>query len=331
MHGSIAQSPVQRTHPGAILHHLGCQGEFLLNVDCRSSDCIDSCDLCGFRMSSAALEAYRRYFLFWRRLPTQTMKVYFVLITCPALLLRKQIPKVGKFYLQVLTRVWSRCTSKYCRIFTPHFSFLDWKLEQNPVSGFLSLLRNVLHRHPYNTEQLQRGSNIAIVGSLMHKVFILSTIACDSHLQFSVVTQVHPSLLDVQVLMAVQLLVEFARDFHDPNLLQSLYQYLLFDMRIWARSPFHVRIGHVQYLTNLVREDRATFRKKYGTQYLLDTIKQHYNNGDSCDLSLDDRKTMRQSLLGIIKLYINKEITINDMSAILGFLFSVRDNEMVRR
>ena len=46
----------------------------------------------------------------------------------------------------------------------------DWKLEQNPVSGFLSLLRNVLHRHRRNTEQLLEGSNIAIIGSLMQKV-----------------------------------------------------------------------------------------------------------------------------------------------------------------
>ena len=49
----------------------------------------------------------------------------------------------------------------------------DWKLEQNPVSGFLSLLRNVLHRHANNTEQLLQGSNIAIIGSLMQKVKIL--------------------------------------------------------------------------------------------------------------------------------------------------------------
>ena len=48
--------------------------------------------------------------------------------------------------------------------------FKDWKLEQNPVSGFLSLLRNVLHHHSNNTEQLVRGSNIAIIGSLMQKV-----------------------------------------------------------------------------------------------------------------------------------------------------------------
>lgn len=51
--------------------------------------------------------------------------------------------------------------------------------------------------------------------------------------------------MDVQVLMAVQLLIEFARDFPDPVFLQNLYQYILFDMRIWVRSQFHVRIGKV--------------------------------------------------------------------------------------
>jgi hypothetical protein len=85
----------------------------------------------------------------------------------------------------------------------------------------------------------------------------------------------------------------------------------------------------VQYLTNLVREDRSFFRKKYGTQYVLDVIKQHYHNEEHSDLSQDDRKTMRQALLGIFKLYINKEVTVSDMTAMMGFLWSVRDNEMV--
>ena len=57
--------------------------------------------------------------------------------------------------------------------------------------------------------------------------------------------KVHPSLMDVQVLMAVQLLVEFARDFQDHSFLHNVYQYILFDMRIWGRSQFHVRIGEL--------------------------------------------------------------------------------------
>lgn len=137
------------------------------------------------------------------------------------------------------------------------------------------------------------------------------------------------SLIDVQVLMAVQLLVEFARDIQDPLFLQNMYQYVLFDMRIWCRSEFHVRIGHVQYVSNLVQEDRLGFRKKYGPQYVLDVVRQYYLNGEPLDLSADDRKTMRQAFLGILKVYIGKEISANDVYAIMGFLCSVRDGEIV--
>ncbi len=59
----------------------------------------------------------------------------------------------------------------YLDVFINYFlKILDWKLEQNPVSGFLSLLRNVLHRHSNNIDQLMQGSNIAIIGILMQKV-----------------------------------------------------------------------------------------------------------------------------------------------------------------
>ena len=89
--------------------------------------------------------------------------------------------------------------------------------------------------------------------------------------------------------------------------------------------------GHVQYLSNLVREDRLYFRKKYGSQYILDMVKQHYNNGETSEMSLEDRKTMRQALLDILKMYTSKDLTATDMAGILGFLWSVRNNEMVRR
>ena len=62
---------------------------------------------------------------------------------------------------------------------------------------------------------------------------------------------------------------------------------------------------------------------------MLDVIKQHYNNGEQSEMSLEDRKTMRQALLDILKTYINKDLTANDMASMLGFLCSVRDNEMI--
>ena len=46
----------------------------------------------------------------------------------------------------------------------PSSSFSDWKLEQNPISGFLTLMKNFVTNHTINHEQLMRGGGIAIIG-----------------------------------------------------------------------------------------------------------------------------------------------------------------------
>ena len=53
----------------------------------------------------------------------------------------------------------------------PSSSFSDWKLEQNPISGFLTLIKNFVSGHTINLEQLMRGGGVAIIGK---KVIILS-------------------------------------------------------------------------------------------------------------------------------------------------------------
>ena len=47
----------------------------------------------------------------------------------------------------------------------PSSSFSDWKLEQNPISGFLTLVKNFVTNHTINHEQLMRGGGIAIIGN----------------------------------------------------------------------------------------------------------------------------------------------------------------------
>ena len=54
--------------------------------------------------------------------------------------------------------------------------------------------------------------------------------------------QVDRSQVDVHVLMAIQLLVETVTEIN-KTLLYHIYQYLLFDFRIWSNSLFPVRIG----------------------------------------------------------------------------------------
>ena len=122
----------------------------------------------------------------------------------------------------------------------PSSSFSDWKLEKNPVSGFLTLIKNLTTNHQVNQEQLMRGGGIAIIGSLLQAI--------------------SPAMIDVNVLMASQLFVEMATT---GKLTKTLHQFnlsILFDFRIWSRSEFHLQIGHIQYLSTLIMTDRKYFR-----------------------------------------------------------------------
>lgn len=117
--------------------------------------------------------------------------------------------------------------------------------------------------------------------------------------------------MDVNVLVAIQLLIEQASLEKNSLLLQQMYQYLLFDFRIWNRGDFPFRIGktrlsdkilygcfgmydlcdfilvmlfisehfilgHIQYLSTIIKDSRRVFRKKYGVQFLLDTLRIYY-------------------------------------------------------
>ena len=74
-------------------------------------------------------------------------------------------------------------------------------------------------------------------------------------------SQAKPELIDVNVLMAAQLLVELAQGSQDQKLLNQIYQNVLFDFRIWSRSQFHVQIGHIQYLSTLVKGKNKSIKR----------------------------------------------------------------------
>lgn len=114
--------------------------------------------------------------------------------------------------------------------------------------------------------------------------------------------------MDVNVLMAVQLLIEQVSVEKNTQLLQQMYQHLLFDFSIWNSGDFPFRIGelldlgscvktqdssldtnlylgskrklyiagHIQYLSTIIKDSRRLFRKKYGVQFLLDTLRIYY-------------------------------------------------------
>eukprot|EP00058_Branchiostoma_floridae_P012964 XP_002598452.1 hypothetical protein BRAFLDRAFT_83269 [Branchiostoma floridae] len=179
----------------------------------------------------------------------------------------------------------------------------DAQLEQNPVSAFLTLLRLMLHGQVHNQEELLQSGGVATVGALLQKV--------------------KPELIDVHVLMAIQLFVEMVASSY-PDLLQACYKYVLFEFRIWSRSEFPVRIGHIQYLSTIIKDQRKWFRKKYGVRFMLDICRTFYGSAVE-GLTEDDIKTIRASLLGLVKYYVSKGINQEEMSAIVSYICALHD------
>ncbi|CAJ0924513.1 unnamed protein product, partial [Ranitomeya imitator] len=96
------------------------------------------------------------------------------------------------------------------------------RLEKNIIATFVLTLKHFIQRHPINQENLMHTHGVTTLGALLQKV--------PGH------------FMDVNVLMAVQLLIEQVSVEKNMALLQQMYQFLLFDFRIWNRGDFPFRI-----------------------------------------------------------------------------------------
>ncbi|XP_054827025.1 neurobeachin-like protein 1 [Eublepharis macularius] len=184
------------------------------------------------------------------------------------------------------------------------------RLEKNIVATFILVIKHFIQRHLINQENLVHMHGVATLGALLQNV--------------------PSSFMDVNVLMAVQLLIEQASVAKNVQLLQQMYQYLLFDFSIWNRGDFPFRIGHIQYLSTIVRDNRRLFRKKYGAQFLLDTLRFYYGTGcKDNDLPLDDLRTIRTSLYGLIKYFLSKGGVHEEVQSIMGYIAAISDEEQL--
>ncbi|XP_078407580.1 neurobeachin-like protein 1 isoform X1 [Cetorhinus maximus] len=184
------------------------------------------------------------------------------------------------------------------------------RLEKNPVATFLLTVKHFIRRHPINQENLLHSHGVATLGALLQKI--------------------PNSLVDVNMLVAVQLLIEQANVEKNTQLLHQMYQHLLFDFRIWSRGDFPFRIGHIQYLSTIIKDNRKLFRKKYGVQFLLDVIRMCYSSSNKDnDLSTDDVKTIRASLYGLIKYFISKGVTQEEVQSIMGYIAAINDEQQL--
>uniref|UniRef100_A0A8C9EYS9 Neurobeachin like 1 n=1 Tax=Pavo cristatus TaxID=9049 RepID=A0A8C9EYS9_PAVCR len=188
--------------------------------------------------------------------------------------------------------------------------FAEARLEKNIVATFILVIKHFIQRHHVNQENLIHCHGVATLGTLLQKV---------------------PSILmDVNVLMAVQLLIEQVSVEKNLQLLQQMYQHLLFDFSIWNSGDFPFRIGHIQYLSTIIKDSRRLFRKKYGVQFLLDTLRVYYGSGcKDSDLAPDDLRTIRTSLYGLIKYFLSKGGTHEEIQSIVGYIAATSEEEQV--
>ncbi|XP_027763570.1 neurobeachin-like protein 2 [Empidonax traillii] len=182
------------------------------------------------------------------------------------------------------------------------------RLERNSVAAFLLLVKNFIRHHPVNQESLVQCHGPAIIGALLQKV--------------------SGALLDMSTLMASQLLMEQVASEGSGLLLHLLYQHLLFDFRIWSNSDFAVRLGHIQYLANVVKDHKQRIRKKYGVQFVLDSIRTYYGTSRETTAT-DDIKTVQTSLFGLVKDFFCRSFSGEEMQSLLSYLAGAQDEQQV--
>ncbi|XP_053116915.1 neurobeachin-like protein 2 isoform X2 [Hemicordylus capensis] len=185
----------------------------------------------------------------------------------------------------------------------------EGRLERNGVAAFLLLVKNFLHGHPVNQESLVQCNGPAIIGALLQKV--------------------SSQTMDMNVLMASQFLMEQVASEGHSLLLHLLYQYLLFDFRIWSNSDFAVRLGHIQYLSNIIKDHKQKIRKKYGVQYILDSIRTYYGTYKEKPVATDDIRTVQTSLFSLVKDFFCRSFSNEEMQSTLNYLAAVNDEHQV--
>ncbi|XP_029820534.1 neurobeachin-like protein 2 [Manacus vitellinus] len=183
------------------------------------------------------------------------------------------------------------------------------RLERNSVAAFLLLVKNFIQHHPVNQESLVQCHGPAIIGALLQKV--------------------SSALLDMSTLVASQILMEQVASEGSGLLLHLLYQHLLFDFRIWSNSDFAVRLGHIQYLANVVKDHKQRIRKKYGVQYVLDSIRTYYGTSREKTTATDDIKTVQTSLFSLVKDFFCRSFSGEEMQSLLSYLAGAQDEQQV--
>ncbi|XP_061572701.1 neurobeachin-like protein 2 isoform X3 [Cololabis saira] len=184
----------------------------------------------------------------------------------------------------------------------------EGRLERNSIAAFLLMVKNMIRHHPVNQESLLQCQGPSVMGAMLSKV--------------------PGSMMDMNVLIACQLLLEQVFNEGHSLLLQQLYQHLLFNFRIWTKSHFAVCLAHVQYLSSVINKSKQRMKRKYGVQYILDTIRTFYSvEKDGSSLS-DEKQTIQTSLFALLKDFL-KSPTSEELHSVLAYIITIKEEQQV--
>ena len=120
----------------------------------------------------------------------------------------------------------------------------------------------------------------------------------------------HVSLIDFHVLSSVQALVDCVTPGRE-QLLNSIYKDIVFNFAIWGFTQLDIRIGHLQYISTLIKDNPSRLRESFGIEFLLDVIRLYYSEGGeipsnhngshrsgAVELMKNEIKAIRGSLMG---------------------------------
>lgn len=194
-------------------------------------------------------------------------------------------------------------------------------MEQNVASLILNFMRYLIRGSIIFHDRFERNNGLSLLGFLLQKL--------------------PRKLIDINFLRICQEYVSEAKKIDNKSLLNSIYDNLIFDFRIWNKAEYEIRIGHVQYLSTIIKDDKLYFRKKYGIQFFLDVIKTYFgsqksqlnsqteingnflaesNQGMVNTVDEDDLRNLRNSLFGLIKYYAQKDTRISELNAMISFI-----------
>ena len=132
----------------------------------------------------------------------------------------------------------------------------DTEKEQNVVTLILNLMRYLIQNSDIMQDRMQRNNGVQLLSFLLQRL--------PRH------------FIDVHMLHMCQEYVSEARSLANKSLLNTIYEHIIFEFRIWNKADYEIRIGHIQYISTIIKDDKRSFRRKYGIQFFLDVIKTYF-------------------------------------------------------